>query len=154
MPDVGPEHQDGEGRPIRTRNRKYRYFFYVKHHDGSENWAQWLPEISHEEEFRIFDEADYYDLCDDSRRALYGLRRSQDGNILKLGAWDELVAEFPWASSENAWHGYPLWPVLRLEDKGVKIKKRCPAKEVFLKMERAELIDGRERRRLEKGKHL
>ena len=154
MPDAGPDYLDSEGKPIPTRKRKYRYCFYVKHHDGSKNWAQWLPEISHEEEFRIFDDADYYDLCDDSRRALYGLRRSQDGRVLKLGTRDELVAEFPWAGDENAWHGYPLWPMLRLEDGGRQIKKRRPAKEVFRKMEEAKLINGRDRRRLERGKHL
>jgi hypothetical protein len=104
-----------------------------------------------EEEFSIFDDADQFDLCDDSGRGLYGLRRSQIGKVLELGTLGQLVAEFPTARPEDLWHGYPLWPLLR---PGSSHKKRSPAKEVFLKMERANLINARDRRRLERGKHL
>jgi hypothetical protein len=141
----------GREHPVRTRISHYRYFFYVKHHGGGgPGDAQWSEEMTPAEEFAVFDDADAFDLCDDSGRALYGLRRSQLGEVLELGTFGQLVAEFPRAGKDELWHGYPLWPLLRV---GSSHKTRAPAKEIYLKMERANLINARDRKRLERGKH-
>jgi len=153
MSDPGPIHHDEKGEPIRTRRSKYCYRFYIKHHDGNSAVAQWLREISKEEEFAVFKQAVCHDLSADSHSALYGLHRSSGGKILKLGTRDEQVAKFL-CEGGDVWHGYPCWPLLRLDDTGTKFKNRCPPKEVFRKMENAKLITERDRRRLEVGKHV
>jgi hypothetical protein len=57
----------------RTTRREYQYQFTPKHHGANASAAQWLPELSLDEEFDIFDAADEHDLSDDDGR-LYGVQ--------------------------------------------------------------------------------
>jgi hypothetical protein len=139
--------------PVPTQKSGYRYLFYDKHHGADQRAAQWLPGLSHDDEFAIFDVADLHGLSDE-RGWLYGLRRSADGEILDLGTWGQQVAEFPFARSGAPWHGYPLWPLKEQGPPNRKGEKHRPSKEVFLKMEGAALLTVRDRKRLNKGDHV
>jgi hypothetical protein len=103
---AGPIHH------ARTRRNNYQYLFYQKHHGrGGDDAACWLPEIGHDEEFAIFDAADFNEISD-PKDNLFGVRgRRGDGKIGVLGKFDEHVAEFPYARPEQPWHGYPVWPL-------------------------------------------
>src|SRR4051794_19996466 len=99
--------------PHRTRRSGQQYFFYDKHHRaGHSEDAQWLPDMTRVEEFAVFDLADFHDLSDD-KGDLYGLHLSPEGMVMYLGTRDEQVAEFPVAREGHAWHGYPVWPIMR-----------------------------------------
>ena len=102
--DPCPEHSTP------TRRGK-RYCFYDKHHRrGVTEPAQWDPDLGRDEEFGIFDEADWEEIQDEDRN-LYGLRRSPEGRLLSLGAGGEQIAKF-WNPSEGTpWHGFPLLPL-------------------------------------------
>lgn len=141
---AGPIH------PVPTRNGK-RYLFSGKHHGGDRNAAQWLPTLSHDEEFTVFDTADFHDISDEGW--LYGVRIGPRGDVLELGTWGQQIAEFPFARDNEAWHGYPLWPLKVAGPPNRKGEKHRPAKNVFLKMEAEGLIDTRDRRCLQKGDH-
>lgn len=144
----GPVH------PVPTRRSGHRYFFYDKHHGrGAPDAARWHPDLSRDEEFSVFDEADDRELSDE-RLWLYGIRRAEDGGVSLLGTWGQQVAEFPFARPNEAWHGYPLWPLSEVGPQN-RMGEACrPAKEVFLKMEAAGLLTSPERKRLYKGRHL
>ncbi len=138
--------------PHQTRRNGYEFFFYDKHHrhDDSDD-AQWLPELNHDEEFAIFDLADWHDLAD-SKGNLYGIRRTPDGDILMLGTRNEQVAEFPWAHPGHAWHGYPLWPLKRA---GPENRRKLPApRDAIDKMVQEGLLTRVQGRRLKKGAHV
>jgi len=144
----------GRIHPVPTRRSKYRYQFYVKHHgQGGPGVATWLPDLSPEDEFFIFDEADFHNTCDD-RGWLYGIRRSPYGELLEVGTWGQLMATFPVARQNEAWHGFPLWPLKRGSRPNLKGENRRPARDVFLRMQEVKLLTLRERRRLMKGNHL
>lgn len=144
----GPEH------PVATRRSGYRYFFYDKHHGkGAPDAARWQPDLTQDEEFEVFDEADAHDLSDE-RRWLYGIGFSVNGEVRQLGTWGQQVAEFPFARAAAAWHGYPLWPLWEAGPQNRKGEESRPAKEVFLKMENVGLLTTSQRKRLLKGKHL
>jgi hypothetical protein len=71
--NVDPEH------PIPTKRGGYRYLFLAKHHGaGSKSDARWLPELSRDEEFAVFDDADFHDISDEQEN-LYGVLRTPDG---------------------------------------------------------------------------
>lgn len=147
--DSGPIH------PIPTRRNGLRYLFYDKHHGrGPRDAACWLPTLGGDEEFAVFDDADWNELSDEDGR-LYGIRR-RDGSrtIPCLGTWGQIVAEFPLARPGQPWHGYPLWP---LGDEGPKNRRGesgRPSRSIFARMKDAGLITDSERRRLLKGDHL
>src|SRR4051812_26742866 len=63
--DSGPIH------PNVTRRHQYRYFFYDKHHGLDRNAACWNPELTREEEFGVFDAADWNEVLGDEGD-LYG----------------------------------------------------------------------------------
>lgn len=139
--------------PVPTRRSGYRYLFYDKHHGRDVYAARWLPSVSHDDEFAVFDTADFHALSDD-RGWLYGIHRGPEGEVLVLGTWDQQVAEFPSARENEPWHGYPLWP---LKDKGPENRrgeKHRPSKAVFQMIEDAGLITTRDRKRLSKGDHV
>ena len=139
--------------PVPTRRSGYRYLFYDKHHGrGGPDSAQWLPSMSHDDEFAVFDTADFHDLSDD-RGWLYGIRRDPDGEVLPLGTWGQQTAEFPFGRENEIWHGYPLWPLKDTGPENRRGEKRRPSKGVFLKMERANLITTQDRKRLQKRKN-
>jgi hypothetical protein len=140
--------------PNRTRRNGYRYLFSSKHHGGgAPGDARWLPSLTREEEFSVFDTADDHDLSDD-RQWLYGVLRSDEGEIRYLGTWKQQLAEFPVATSGMPWHGYPIWPLKELAPPNRQGEKFRPGKEVFQKMEEAGLITESQRRRLYKGDHV
>lgn len=144
----GPVH------PVRTRRSGHLYQFYDKHHGrGAPDAARWLPGISHEEEFGIFDRGDWHEVHDEVGR-LYGVGdRNRDGLLPDLGTWGQQVAEFPAARENMAWHGYPLWPLLEGSPENRKGEKSRPSKAVFLRMAEVGMLTARERKRLVKGDH-
>jgi hypothetical protein len=143
--DVGPEH------PVRTRRRSLRYLFYVKHHQtGRSQHAQWARDLSHDDEFGVFDEADFHDLSD-AKGDLYGVRRLEGGRFDVIGTRDEQVAEFPVAPSNQAWHGYPCWPILRRDDAD---RKARPPREAVDKMVQAGILREKQASRLKAGKAI
>jgi len=141
--------------PVLTRRSGYRYLFYDKHHGrGGPDAAQWLPILSRDDEFAVFDVADRDDLSDE-RGWLYGMRpRHEAGHIPDLGTWAQQIAEFPLARPNHPWHGYPLWPLGEDSPENRKGEQGRPSKSVFLKMEAVGLITHRERKKLYKGDHL
>ncbi|MHB1559133.1 MAG: hypothetical protein ACYC61_16900 [Isosphaeraceae bacterium] len=143
----GPVHPRG----INRNGREYRYFFYDKHHKaGYSEDAQWLPQMTHDEEFAVFELAVDRDLSND-KGDLYGLRLGPEGEVMILGTREEEVAEFPLAEAGHAWHGYPAWPIMRL-DRDRQQRKYPPPREVLAKMKDAGLITESKRRRLAGGK--
>ncbi len=138
--------------PITTRRSGHYYLFYVKHHGGDRDAARWLPTLTRNEEFAVFDTADFHDLSDDVGY-LYGVRKGLEGEVLELGTWGQQVAEFPFARLNAPWHGYPLYPLKEAGPKNRPGEKHRPSKEVFLKMEAAGLITVQQRKRLRKGNH-
>ena len=136
-----------------TTNRSgYGYQFTPKHHGGDWDAAQWLPSLTLDEEFAVFDSGDEHDSSDKQGR-LYGVRRSND-MLLDLGTWAQQIAEFPAVRTGVEWHGYPIWAVNELAPGNRRGENGRPDKEVFLKMERAGLLTLRERKRLFKGDHV
>lgn len=83
--------------PQRTRRSGYESFFYDKHHKvGPSEDAQWLSDMTHDEEFAVFDLGDFHDLSD-AKGDLYGLRLGPEGKVMSLGTREEQVAKFPLA---------------------------------------------------------
>jgi hypothetical protein len=114
-----------------TQRSGHRYFFYAKHHGGDPRAAMWLPTISREVEFSIFDQADLHEI-EDSRGWLYGVLRSDDGKLQEIGTWDEQVAEFqPGAPDREPWHGYPQWSVDKHGPPNRRRQECCADRKVF-----------------------
>lgn len=79
----------------RTRKHGYRYQFTGKHHGaGKADDARWAKDVTREEEFSVFDEADFHDISDEDGR-FYGVLRKEDGTLRDLGTWQQQIAEFP-----------------------------------------------------------
>jgi len=139
--------------PEPTRKSGYRYQFTEKHHGGgtSED-ARWAEDLSHADEFSVFDAADFHDVTDEGGR-LYGVFRTQDGVLRDLGTWQQQIAGFPRQSEGSAWHGYPIWAVNHETPANRSGQQMRPAKAVFQRMQDAGLITKREKKRLLAGKH-
>jgi len=135
-----------------TGRSSYRYQFTPKHHGADSDAAQWLPSMTLDEEFVVFDEADEHELNDDDGN-LYGVQRDDDGEVRYIGTWNQQIAEYPVAREAEPWHGYPLYPLIELGPENRRGQKGRPAKEVFDKMADAGVITRRQRRRLLKGDH-
>ena len=138
--------------PVPTRTGK-QYLFSDKHHGLVPDAAQWLRDLSREDEFAIFDTADTFELCDDRGR-LYGLRRNPEGRILKLGTRDEQIAEFPFARPNAPWHGYPIYPLREAGPENRQGEKHRPSRDVFDKMVAVGLLQNSQMKRLMKGDHV
>ncbi len=69
-----------------------------------------------------------------------------------LGTREEQVAEFPVPQGDYPWHGYPVWPVTRLEHDRTERKYGAPH-EAVREMTESGLITENQRKRLVKGKH-
>lgn len=139
--------------PVLTRKKRYRYIFCGKHHGGgSPTDAQWSKDVTQDEEFSIFDEADFYDICE-GEGWLYGVLRNAERELGDLGTWSQQIAEFPRANEGVPWHGYPIWPLNDDAPPNRSGEQMRPPKEVFQKMEQAGLINKRQRKRLFKGDH-
>ena len=138
---------------VPTQKRELLYLFTDKHHGGgtSED-ACWT--IDRAEEFSVFDLADSMDIFDAEGR-FYGILPDGNGSLRELGTWQEQVAEFPVASPNTAWHGYPIrWSKHELAPPNRASEKCRPDKVVFLLMEARGLITGGQKRRLMKGDHI
>lgn len=136
-----------------TRKSLHHYMFTSKHHGGGgPGDACWFPAVSRDEEFAIFDQADFYSICDE-RGWLYGILRDAEGELRDLGTWQQQLAEFQEATSGMPWHGYPIWAVNQEAPPNRSGQKMRPSKEVFAKMEREGLITSQQRKRLYKGSH-
>lgn len=141
----GPVH------PIPTAVNHRCYFFYVKHHSPANiDDAQWLPGLPLSDEFGVFDLANRHDLSS-SNGNLFGLR-IREGLILDLGMLGEQVAMFPVVRGDIPWHGYPLWPLAK--DGGPGGRVYPPPRQALKKMEDANLITAKQRRRLSGGRHI
>ena len=138
----------------RTHRSEYRYIFTAKHHGGGASGdARWPEEVSHDEEFSVFDVADLFVTCDE-RGWLYGVLPDTEGELRDLGTWQQQMAEFPWADEGVPWHGYPIWAVNELAPPNRADQRMRPSKDVFRRMEQAGLITARQRKRLYKGDHV
>ena len=135
-----------------TARSNYQYQFTPKHHGADTNAAQWLPGLSLEEEFSVFDEADVHELSDEDGN-LYGVLRDEKGSLRYIGTWNQQVAEFPVARASEVWHGYPLYPLVELGPENRRGEKGRPGKNLFDMMARTGMITRRQRRRLLKGDH-
>ena len=147
-----PTLPNNQPHPTRTQRNNYQYEFTVKHHGADPNAAQWLPELSLEEEFAVFDSADQLEIADDDSW-LFGVQPVA-GGLRELGTWSQQVAAFPHAREGEAWHGYPLMPLNERAPQNCRGEKMRPSKSVFLKMAEAGLITTVQRKRLMKGDHV
>lgn len=130
----------------RTRKSGYRYMFLAKHHGGgTSDDARWLPDLSRDQEFSVFDAADFHEVTDEANGWLYGVLRDTDGDLVELGTWHQEMAEFPQAREGEPWHGYPIWAVNEEAPSNRASQKLRPAKAVFRRMEAAGLITSRQR---------
>jgi hypothetical protein len=141
--------------PELTRRSQYSYMFTAKHHGGGSLHvdACWSPQVSRDEEFSVFDGADFHEITG-ADGSLYGVLRANEEGLRFLGTWNQQLAEFPFAREGVAWHGYPLYPLKDLGPENRRGEKLRPPREVFQLMERAGLITKRERKRLFKGDHV
>src|SRR5437899_1758442 len=96
-----------------TSRRQLQYEFTPKHHGGDKNAARWLSELTFEEEFSIFDLADFNEISDDAGN-MYGILRDVNDKIRHIGVWNEQMAEFPSKREGEVWHGYPVYPLKEL----------------------------------------
>lgn len=142
----GPIHH---ARAVRSQ---YEYLFYVKHHgQGGPNDAQWLEEVTQDEEFHVFDEADRLELFDEGGN-LYGLLLEGSGRLRVLGTWRQQLARFPAASAGQPWHGYPHWPIG--EEGPANRRKQATPKSAMTRMVAAGLLTRSQATRLRGGKHV
>jgi hypothetical protein len=147
--------EPGHVHPVPTQRNAYRYFFYDKHHGrGGPEAAQWALDLSENEEFGIFDQADLLDLSDD-RGNLYGIRLGlePERQVLALETLRQQIAKFPRARVGQEWHGFPFGPIDGNLAPPHPPNRPLP-KDALQKMVDARLLTGADRRRLLKGKLL
>ncbi|MBX9582200.1 MAG: hypothetical protein K2X87_17990 [Gemmataceae bacterium] len=138
--------------PRPTHRSGLVYRFTPKHHDGHDpDAARWLPELTRDEEFGVFELADDRAIADDDGN-LYGLLRGVDGDLRDLGTWEQVIAEFPFARPGEPWHGYPVWPVNGSAPEHRRGQVCRPATEAFDRLFDAGLISRGEKKRLRSGK--
>ena len=119
---------------------------------GQSDDAQWLsePELTQDGEFQVFDDADQFDIADLNGN-LYCVRRKVDESVPTLGTRGEQVAHFPFTRTPQAWHGYPVWPIVVKRELD---RLRPVPSDVLDVMVRFELINEGEKSRLRKGDHI
>jgi hypothetical protein len=105
-----------------------------------------------DEEFAVFDLADLHELSNE-KGDLFGLHLDATGKPAPLGTRQEQIAEFPLTQSGSAWHGYPTWPIMRLDREDMTRKYPAPAA-ALEKMKQAGLITETQRKRLRVGKTI
>jgi hypothetical protein len=128
----------------RTTRSSYQYQFTRKHHGGDNKAAQWLPSLTLDEEFAVFNTADLHNLADEAGN-LYGIESIDTDELRQLGTRGEQVAKYPVTAENLPWHGYPAFPLAGSNPPST------PPKAVLVQMQEAGLIDKRGRKRLGKG---
>lgn len=139
-----------------SRRGRYQYQFLPKHHGGpgaGPDEAQWLRSLSLDEEFSIFDAADEHELSDEDGN-LFGVERQGPDSLRFIGIWREQVAIFPVVREGEAWHGYPVYPLVDEGPEYRRGQKGRPDVSVFTKMVRAGIISPSQRKRLMKADHV
>jgi len=120
----------------------------TKHHGGpdSHGESQWLPELSWDEEFSVFNLADEHEIDDDAGN-MYGVLRGEDGQLREIGDDYQELAFFAYAREGQMWHGYPLHPISSGSN------ENNPPKAAYTLLTRTGLLSKTECKRLSKGKH-
>jgi hypothetical protein len=95
----------------KTRNKR-EYIFTKKHHHGSSRRreASWCPKLTMDEEFGVFDDADFHGYSDRESGKLYGMLKTANTRARTLGTKREQVAVFD-PPRQGPWHGYPVYPL-------------------------------------------
>jgi hypothetical protein len=130
-----------------------RYLFTEKHHGGphSAGQAQWLPALSFETEFWVFDQADIHNFRDKDGR-LYGILKDPTSFCETIGTRDEQIARFYQPPAGSPWHGHPVYPLSNVKRRSGEVGK--PRPEVFARMVEVGLITEEQATRLKKRKHI
>jgi len=140
--------------PEETHRHHYRYKFTHKHHGGDGD-AQWLPSLTEDEEFAVFNGADEMELSDEAGEAgnLYGALKKGEDSLHYLGIYMEQMAKF-WnpPKGTSSWHGHPVWPINH-EGPGNR-RKNCPPRVIFDKMVKVGLLSRAKATRLKGGRHI
>jgi hypothetical protein len=143
--------EGGHRHPVPTWRSGHHYFYYDKHHGwAGPDAARWALDLSENEEFGIFEQADDLELSDDGG-SLYGIRLVPERQVIALGTLRQQIAKF--TDSGPHWHGFPLGPLDRNLDPPHPPPRPLP-KDALQKMVDAQLLTGEERKRLLKGKHV
>jgi hypothetical protein len=124
--------------------------FYDKHHGwAGPDVARWALDLSEDEEFGIFEQADDRELSDEGV-SLYGIPLGPRCQVLPSGTPCQQIAKF--TDSGSHWHGFPAGPLDRNLDPPHPPSRPLP-KDALQKMVDAQLLTREERKRLLKGKH-
>jgi hypothetical protein len=143
---------------VTTRRSEFRYLFTAKHHGGgASNVARWHPSVSRDEEFGVFDAADWNEIRDGDGDYYGVLRDGTSGLLRSLGTWNQQLAKFPATPFGQPWHGYPLMPIEPDENIEVHRRGRQVPREVWRLLQGANphgavLLTREEASKLKKGK--
>jgi hypothetical protein len=147
--------EPGHLHPVTTQRSSFRYFFYDKHHGrGGPEAARWLPELTDNEEFAIFEQADLLELSDE-RGNLYGMRigPAPDREVRDVGTHRQQVAKFPFSRREAPWHGFPLGPMEKDYDPPRPPRRALP-RDALTKMVASGLLNMAQLKRLVNGRNI
>jgi len=96
---------------VATRVNGLRYLFTAKHHGGwKSRHATWLPTLTEEEEFSVFDDADANQVSDAAGN-LFGVLFDGNEGLQDLGTRGEQIAKFWYSPPGSPWHGFPAFPL-------------------------------------------
>lgn len=114
----------------------------------------WSPDVSNDEEFGIFDQADLHEFSD-QKGNLYGISVGHGPNreVRYLGTLNQQIAKFPVAHVDAPWHGFPLGPLEKRLNLPLPPDRPLP-NDALLKMVNAGFLDNRQRKRLLKGRNI
>lgn len=143
-----PSVQQDTLHPQRTRRSGLQYVFTPKHH-GEPGQSRWVTELTFDEEFAIFDNADAINLADTEGK-LYGYER-RDDSLRKIGTQNQQIALFPVPSQGNPWHGYPLYPLIDANNPNRGGENCRPPLMIFDRMVALGHITKAQAKRLKKG---
>lgn len=143
-----PSVQQNTQHPVLTRRRQLQYVFTPKHH-GEPGQSCWLTELTFDEEFAIFDNADFFVLADTDGN-LYGYER-RGNSLRKIGTQYQQIAKFPVPTPGNPWHGYPLYPLSDARSPNRSGQSGRPPKAIFTRMVELGHISTIQAKQLKKG---
>jgi len=150
-PSLRPPKRDRRVHPVKTL-KGHTYKFTDKHHNCSKSeHACWLPTITRDSEFSLFQGAETGDYSDD-RGHLYNVHRDGE-EYIEIGTRHELLAIFWNPHSAAEWHGHPRWPIKTREAFNRKNQGYEPPKAVMQKMVDKGRISQRDADRILRGDH-